>query len=162
MNNNIDNVETTEKDSRIYEVGYHILPIVSEADLGARVTAVRDAIESSGGSIFADEYPKHMDLAYQMVKVVSNKRATHNAAYFGWMKFEADPDAAKKIDDALKKDDFVLRHILIKTVRENTMVPKKVFRDMRETESRPAEKEVAKPVMTEEELDKTIDELVID
>jgi|SRR3989338_6361588 len=159
---NQENVETTERDSRIYEVGYHILPIVSEADLGARVTAVRDVIESSGASIIADEYPKHMDLAYQMVKTASNKRATYSSAYFGWMKFEAEPNAAKKIEVALREDELILRHILVKTVRENTMVPKKVFREFREADAKPREKEAEKPALTEEELDKTIDELVID
>jgi len=159
---NKENVETTEKAPQVYEVGYLILPIVSEADLGAEVTAVRDAIESSGANIIADEYPKHTDLAYTMVKTASNKRAKYASAYFGWMKFTAEPKGAAEINSALKKNDNVLRYILIKTVRESTLVPKKVFREMRgEGRQEPEARTEEKPPMSEEELDKTIEELVI-
>ncbi|MDO8521533.1 MAG: 30S ribosomal protein S6 [bacterium] len=149
-------------DARVYEVGYHIIPSVVEADLGIRVTAVRDAIEAAGGRMIADEYPKHVDLAYPMVKLTANKRATHHSAYFGWMKFDAEPKGVKTLETALKKDEFILRFILIKTVRENTMAPKKVFREKRAEEVPRAKEAVAeKPVMSEAELDKTIEELVI-
>ena len=139
-----------------------IIPSVTEDDLGIRVTAIRDAIEAAGGRIFADEYPKHIDLAYPMVKVSANKRATHHSAYFGWMKFDAEPKGVIALRAALKKDEFILRFILVKTVRENTMAPKKVHREKRAEESpRAKESAVPMPKMTEEEFDKTIEELII-
>ena len=158
-----ENVETIADDrTQIYEVGYHIIPIVSEADLGARVTAVRDVIESNGGNVISDEYPRHMDLAYDMAKVAANKRSIYPSAYFGWMKFESSPAGAKLIDVALHANNEILRYLLVKTVRENTMVPKKVLRaPRREDGDRPEEKAVVLPVMTEEEMDKTIEDLVI-
>lgn len=147
---------------RVYEVGYHIIPTVAEDDLGVRVTAIRDAVEAAGGRAIADEYPKHIDLAYPMVKVTANKRTTHHSAYFGWMKFDAEPKGIKALEAALKKDDFILRFILVKTVRENTMAPKKVFTQKRAEEAPRAKDAVAQmPAMTEEELDKTIEDLVI-
>lgn len=148
---------------QVYEVGFHVIPIVAEDDLGVRVTAVRDVIEAAGGRMISDEYPKHLDLAYPMVKIAANKRATYHSSYFGWMKFDADPASIRAIDKVLKADEFIIRFILVKTVRENTMVPKKVLREKRNEETphakeSPAEKQ---PAMTEEELDKTIDSLVI-
>ncbi|OGZ06972.1 MAG: hypothetical protein A3D65_02350 [Candidatus Lloydbacteria bacterium RIFCSPHIGHO2_02_FULL_50_13] len=155
-------IDKMTPDARVYEVGYHIIPTVAEDNLGVRVTAVRDVVESVGGRMISDEYPKHIDLAYPMVKVTSNKRATHHSAYFGWMKFDAEPEGIKKLDEALKKDEYILRYILLKTVRENTMAPKKVLREKRAEEApRVKEAVVEKPTMTEEELDKTIEELVI-
>ncbi len=161
MENKEITVESIGKEPQIYEVGFHIVPIVAEDDLGVRVTAIRDVIEAQKGMVIADEYPKHMELSYPMLKIAANKRALHHSAYFGWMKFEALPSAAKAIDEALKKDDYVLRYILIKTVRENTMVPKKVFQQKRADESRADEKAEDKPVLTEAEIDKTIEDLVI-
>jgi len=162
MEKNNISIEAIPNDPKIYEVGFHIVPTVPEDDLGLRVTAIRDVIESNGGHVIADEYPKHLELSYAMTKTVSNKRALYRSSYFGWIKFEVEPKAAIAIDTALKSDDFILRFILVKTVRENTMAPKKVFTAKRSEEgSRSEEKAEVKPVLTEEELDKTIDDLVI-
>lgn len=154
--------EAAENDQKIYEVGFHIVPTVAEDDLGVRVTAIRDVIEAHGGKLIADEYPKHMELSYSMVKVASNKRATYHSSYFGWMKFEAEPKGAVLIEKAMQKDDFILRFVLVKTVRENTMAPKKALQRRSDDETPKAEEKVeVKPVLTEEELDKTIEDLVI-
>ena len=159
MENELENFTPLPK---VYEVGYHIIPTVAESDLGIRVTAIRDAVEAAGGRMISDEYPKLIDLVYPMIKVTANKRTTNHSAYFGWMKFDAEPEGAKLLDATLKKDDFILRFILVKTVRENTMAPKKVLREKR-TEEAPRAKEavIEKPAMSEEELDKTIEDLVI-
>lgn len=156
-------IEATPNDPKIYEIGFHIVPTVPEDGLGARVTAIRDVIEGHGGHVIADEYPKHMELSFPMTKVASNKRSLYRTAYFGWIKFEVDPAEAKAIELGVKKDDLVLRFIMVKTVRENTMVPKKVLQQKRgeETSPRVEEKVEEKPALSAEELDKTIDELVI-
>jgi len=155
-------VDDMSKDRGVYEVGYHIVPTVAEDSLGVRVTAIRDIIESEGGSMIADEYPKQMELSYPMTKVASNKRALHHSSYFGWMKFEVEPKGAKVIDVKLKADDLILRYVVVKTVRENTMVPKKVFQQKRTEDGKVEEKTAEdKPVMSEAEIDKTIEELVI-
>jgi ribosomal protein S6 len=156
-------IEATPNDPKIYEIGFHIVPTVPEDGLGARVTAIRDVIEGNGGHVIADEYPKHMELSYPMTKVASNKRSMYRTAYFGWIKFEVDPAQVKAIELGIKKDDLVLRFIMVKTVRENTMVPKKLLQQKRgeETAPRAEEKVEEKPALSAEELDKTIDELVI-
>lgn len=161
MENKEMNIEDIGNDPLVYEVGFHIIPIIVEDDLGARVTAIRDVIEEHKGKMIADEYPKHLDLAYPMVKIASNKRATYHSAYFGWMKFEVEPKDAKAIQAKLMADDNILRFIFVKTVRENTMVPKKIFTQKRPDETKSEEKREIITPMSEEELDKTIEELVI-
>ncbi len=153
-------VTDVAKDPVIYEVGYHIVPLVGEDNLGARVTKVRDVIESQKGSIISDEFPKSMDLAYPMSKLADNKRATYASTYFGWFKFQVEPAAIKAIDAALKKDNEILRYILIKTVREDTMSPKKALREAKREDGGVSEPREAKPKMTEEEMDKTVEDLV--
>ena len=161
MENKQTNIEDMGKEPQVYEVGFHIIPTIAEDDLGVRVTAIRDVIESQEGKMIADEYPKLMDLMYPMVKIASNKRATYSSAYFGWLKFEVEPKGAKAIDLELKKDDNVLRFLLVKTVRESTMAPKKMFTQKRGDETKAPEEKVEETPMSEEELDKTIEELVI-
>jgi ribosomal protein S6 len=63
---------------QVYEVGFHLIPTVAEEDLGALVTGVRDSIETAGGRMISDEYPKLMELAYPMVKVVANNAPPTN------------------------------------------------------------------------------------
>lgn len=152
-------VTEVAKDPVIYEVGYHIVPIVGEDNLGARVTKVRDVIESRKGIIIADEYPKFMDLAYKVARTAENKRATFESAYFGWFKFQATPDAVTAVDADLKKENDILRYILVKTVRENTMSPKKALREAKREEARGDEPKEAKPKLSEEELDKAVEDL---
>jgi len=161
MENKDITVDSVEKGRGVYEVGFHIVPIVAEADLGIRVTAIRDVIEAAGGSMISDEYPKHMELSYPMTKIAANKRALHHSAYFGWMKFEVEASGARDINTKLKADDLILRYIIVKTVRENTMVPKKVLQQKRGDEPKVEEKVEDKPVLTEAEIDKTIEDLVI-
>jgi ribosomal protein S6 len=163
MTNKEISIEAIPNDPKIYEVGFHIVPTVPEDGVGARVTAIRDVIEGKGGHVIADEFPRHMELTYAMTKVASNKRALYRSAYFGWIKFEVDPKDIKAIDAELKADDHVLRFILVKTVRENTMAPKKALQVKRgeEAPEKPADKVEDKPALSEEELDKTIEDLVI-
>lgn len=163
MTNKEISIEAIPNDPKIYEVGFHIVPTVPEDGVGARVTAIRDVIEGKGGHVIVDEFPRHMDLTYAMTKVASNKRALYRSAYFGWIKFEVDPKEIKAIEAGLKADDHILRYILVKTVRENTMAPKKALMQKRgeEAPDKPVEKVEDKPVLSEEELDKTIEDLVI-
>jgi ribosomal protein S6 len=162
MENKEKNVENINDEQSIYEIGFHLVPIVAENDLGVRVTAIRDIIETNGGKMIADEYPKQMELAYPMTKIAANKRALYHSSYFGWVKFEVEVNKAKAIEAALKADDFILRFIFVKTVRENTMAPKKALvKRSEEGSTKSEEKAEDKPQLTEEELDKTIEDLVI-
>jgi ribosomal protein S6 len=166
MTNKEISIEAIPNDPKIYEVGFHIVPTVPEDGVGARVTAIRDVIEGKTGHVISDEYPKYMDLSYPMTKIAANKRSLYKSAYFGWIKFEVDPKEVKEIEAGLKKDDHILRFILVSTVRENTMAPKKALMGKRSEETttsapRVEEKQEEKPQLSEEELDKTIDDLVI-
>ena len=149
--------------TNVYEVGFHVVSSVPEEEVGARVAHVHDVIEKYGGVIISEEFPKAMELAFPMVKVVSNQRKTYTSSYFGWVKFEGPTSSAPAVKKDLDADDKMLRFIIVKTVKENTLMPKKLIAqagrqdDREERTARKEEKE--KPAMTDAELDKTIDEL---
>ncbi len=144
-------------DPKIYEVGFHIIPTLAEEAVAKRVSAIREAIASINGTIIAEGAAKKMDLAYPMVKVAQNKRANYTSSFFGWFKFEAEPKGAKEIASALKADDEVLRFLLVKTVREDTMAPRKLFMKKKEEVEAPEAEEV---VLSEEEIDASIEKLI--
>ncbi len=157
-------LDTTEEtagssDSRVYEVGYILVPTVREEDVAALYSNIKDLVSSLGGEAIADEMPRMTQLAYSMVKVVSNIRSKFNTGYFGWTKFSMDAGKVADLKKKLDLDPNILRYIIIKTVRENTIAAKRfVGRDLHK---KPAKKEgeEAQPI-NKEELDQEIDAMV--
>ena len=113
-------------DKTIYEVGYNIVPTLDATTLKARVDAIRALVTADGGAVIEEGEAKKIDLAYEMVHVADNKRAKYTSAYFGWVKFEASPAYAKAIALAMKADKEVIRFLIVKTVREDTMAPRAI------------------------------------
>jgi len=154
------------EESQVYEVGFHLLPTVPEEKLEEVVSSLQSLITKDGGMVVSEEFPKIRQLAYDIKKRIDIKYVIFSKAYFGWVKFEATPDLVGKIDDGFKNNENILRHIIVKTIRENTMsVPKYPVSkrdENREEKSIPTVESpsVEKIAVSEEELDKSIDELV--
>ncbi|MCI5108636.1 MAG: 30S ribosomal protein S6 [Candidatus Pacebacteria bacterium] len=139
-------------EKQIYEIGFHILPTVAEEALGDEVSKIRTEIEK-GGEVISEEYPKLQDLEYSISKYIDTKKSKFDRAYFGWIKFEGDAELALSIKKVCDNHSNILRYLIIKTVRENTLVKPKEPKKEGEVEG----KEFSK-----EEVDKSIDELVIE
>ncbi len=112
--------ETNEAVLRIYEVGYHVSPSVKEEDVEKVVTQVRDVIEKVGGSFIAEAAPTHTKLSYPISVRQGERYSEYDRAYFGWIKFEADTQAAKVLTDSLTANKSILRALVFKTLREDT------------------------------------------
>ena len=165
----------TEKDAvekveiRIYELGFHIVPSIAEEKLPAELTALKDLLEKHGATFISEEFPKLRPLSYMMTKVVGAKHLKFDTAYFGWVKFEIDPSTVDALKKLLERNDSVLRFIFVKTVRESTMSVLKLPMH-RSSDAKPipgldndAKKDTPiKSPMSEAELDKTIDALVVE
>lgn len=149
-----------EESARIYEVGYLLVPALSETELPREVTALKDVLEKEKVSIVSEEFPKFRTLAYVMRKRVKGAYQTFSNAHFGWIKFASSPEAAERIDRELKQSDRVLRHLIIKTVREDT---RSIARARPEYRKRPpAVVPEAKPSapVSEAELDRSLEKLI--
>lgn len=157
-------METGENNEKIvYEVGYHIVPTVEEAEVPAKASKIKSIIEEGGASVISEELPKSVPLAYEISKKVSGKKHDFNKAYFGWIKFEAESSKIGGIQTKIENQEEVLRFLMIKTVRENIMhVPKiPMFRKESAPKDEKTQNEADKPKASEAEIDKSIDELVI-
>jgi len=78
-----------ENDStlQIYELGYHIIPAVSEEEAPKEAAAIKNFIEQNGGKVISEEAPKHMELAYAMYRTESGKKEKFDTSHFGGIKF---------------------------------------------------------------------------
>ena len=151
----------------VYEVSYLLLPTLTAAQVEEQVSLLKSAVTAAAGTLISDENPVMIDLAYSMTKVVGITRHKCVTGYFGWMKFDMPQGAIVSIKKTFDTNDTVLRSLILKTVRENTLLNGKMMLKKEEKsreDAAPNEDEVvevAEGVATPEEIDKSIDELVI-
>jgi len=155
--------ENLEIDSRVYEVGYLLLPNISEEEMLVVYGNLKNLLSSLNGEIISDEIPKMITLAYPMSKVIQNMRNKFNTAYFGWIKFNMNTNKIGELKKKLNADLNFIRFLILKTVKENTIATKRFInkdsrrkmpilkKDIENTPSIPINKE---------ELDKEIDAMV--
>lgn len=160
----VETTEAAEVVSRVYEVGYHILPSFKEEDLEGIVGAIRSVIEKAGGSFISEGAPVLTRLAYPVAVKTRGKRDDYDRAYFGWIKFEAAVDTAHALEESLKRDSAVLRFIVFRTVREETRARVKLatIREVRRTDvikAAPTKEETSGEPVSEEDLDKALETL---
>jgi ribosomal protein S6 len=115
-------INAKEGTSTVYEVSYLLLPTMSQEQVPGKVSQIKDSIVSFGGEIISSEDPVLIDLSYQMTKVVQTTRHKAEQGYFGWIKFEISKDGVDSIKKFFDNNSEVLRHLIIKTVRENTLL----------------------------------------
>lgn len=153
-----------EKEARagVYEVGYLLVPGIAEENLGAEVTAFKDSLTNLGAVVISDEYPKMIELAYEMSRSIANKKQKFTYGYFGWVKFDSTSEGAITIKDALDKNEKLIRYLLIKTVRESTMSQKRMYNKPDGARRRvPHKVEEALPI-DEATIDKDIEALMVE
>ncbi len=115
--------EKTE--ARVYEIGFLLIPSLTEGELPGAVDAIKKVITDAKGSVVAEGKPEFIDLAYQMETVFGSTRNKYRQGYFSWIKFDADPSAVEAIKKAADGMNEIIRHLILKTDIENTIIFKK-------------------------------------
>ncbi len=163
-----ENQEEREIREELYELGYHIVPTVAEEALVSEVAKVRDALESLGGVSVADGMPKLVNLSYSISKVLSSKKVVYETAYFGWMKFRLDTEKVASFYATLRGNEVVLRFLIVKTEEEKAIPPPrrmKFFDSVKQSSKiikKPEVKEEKKGEVSEAEIDKVVEELIVE
>jgi ribosomal protein S6 len=156
-----ENKNEVETKIGVYEVGYLMVPTIAEENLGGEVTSFKDMLTEQGVTFIADEYPKMIELAYEMSRSIANKKQKFSYGYFGWVKFECTSVQARVIKDMLDKNEKLIRYLFIKTVRESTMSSKRPYGKPEGVKRRITTKTEKAEPMNEEVIDKEIDALVV-
>lgn len=112
-------------DSRVYEISFIFDNKLDEGTALEKSNAIKQSIATLGGSFISEEAPYMRELAYEMTRVVNNINVRFNEGYFGWIKFELDADKVKDLEKGIKLDEQVVRYLVVKTVRENTVYTKR-------------------------------------
>jgi hypothetical protein len=95
-----------------------------------------------------------------------DKWASQDRGYFGWIKFEAVVGAAAALEGALKANKNILRHIVFRTVREETRARLKTptLREVKRTDTikTTARRDEESAPVSEEDLDKALSDITTD
>jgi ribosomal protein S6 len=148
---------------RIYELGFHFVPTISEDDAAVQFSHLKSIIEKKAGTFISEDAPRLINLAYELTKTTKAVKQHYNSAYFGWVKFEIEPEAIADLEKEIKLFEPVLRYLLIATVRESTLAPiapKEGKKSGKDTEGGEATETPAVPAVDEAKIDKSIDDLV--
>jgi ribosomal protein S6 len=113
------------EENRTYELGFILVPTISESEIEAKVAELKAAITSVEGIIGAEGTTEFIDLAYRIEKNVKSKKMKWSQGYFGWMKFTAAPEALAALKKVLDGNLDLMRYMLIKTSAENLVQFKK-------------------------------------
>ena len=168
-----ENIKEKADDIEVYELSYLFLPSLSQEQVQSKVASIKGVLTLAGGLIISDEDPVLIDLSYQMIKVVGTNRHKVDTGYFGWVKFEIAKEGMEVIKKSLDANDEIIRYLIIKTVRENTLLNgKMMFRKEEKAkkvlnvdevigeETENVVPEIEKEIV-EDDIDKSIDDLVI-
>ena len=158
-----------QEELRIYEVGYHVSPLVKDEDVEKVVGTIRAAIEKAGGSFIAEGAPSLLKLAYPITGREGGKRVEYDRAHFGWIKFEAPGDSIRSLEATFKQNSSIIRCLVFRTVREDTRAKIKpvALREVKRTDTlktapRRTADEAEKAPVSEEQLDKALESLTVD
>ena len=129
---------------RVYEIGFHLIPSLSEEEIADEVNGIKKAIEDAGGIFITEGYPKMKSLEYTIEVPITMPKSRFSHTQFGWIKFEADAETPASIKDVLSRNNNIIRMIIIRTVRENTLYGYKL-KQKKEAETTSEESASAEP-----------------
>lgn len=156
--------EPNDLETKVYEVSF-ITPSPAGEDAAREVfERVKNRVSALGGSVLAEGAPQRTQLASEMSRSVAGKREHHAEGFFSFVKFEAAATAAPELEAFVKQDGDIIRHLLITTVRDTGPAAHFLSSDRLEGETI-RKKEViesGKGPVSEEELDKSIEQLIGD
>lgn len=160
--------EDKETKATTYELGYHLVPSLGEDDLALRVTELQKAITAEGGTVISEGQPQVCTLAYTMHKMRGGKWDKYDTTFFGWIRFSLPPSAAAALKSILDYDESLVRYLLIK-LDPIALAPEPVRAPRKESSEvitepkalvKKQDSEEEKGEVSEEELDKQIEQLI--
>ena len=118
-------------------------------------------MEVSSGQILSQTTPKMKVLAYEIVKSINNKNQKYKEAYFGAVKFQADPAFIENVKKLLDKNTDILRFLLLTIPKgADRTLPKRSLSRKPKTEASVKEEGEKGEPMSSEEIDKEIEGLI--
>ncbi len=148
---------------QLYELAYLISSHVPEDKISEVVARIKGVFEKRGMFVVFEEFPRFRQLAYMLVKPLGGKNEKYANAYFGFMRFEAVAADVVELTAIFKKDLDIVRFLVVKSgpERKSVVRPTTWRRDTIKRDSPKVEAPKAQS-MTDAEMDKTIEELLVE
>ncbi|MDO8492777.1 MAG: 30S ribosomal protein S6 [bacterium] len=160
-----ENTESNIEKGNLYEIGFHALPTLTEEEAVVEIGGVVGLIEKHQGVVKNTFNPQIRDLAYEMTKTISGKKQNFGRAYFGHVVFEASPEIVGDIRKEVEVQPNILRALTIE-IEPESLLPRerRIPQTHREELKHKSATDLETPIapMSEAELDKTIEALVIE
>lgn len=115
-----------EDTGTVYELAYLFVPTIAEDAVLGTFGDLKAYLEGKGATFIQEELPKMMQLAYEMSRTIENKKTWFDTAYFGFIKFDMDPAQVESITPDLSRNESIIRFMIVKTVRENTLAGRRM------------------------------------
>ena len=149
----------------VYEVGYHLLPHLSEDEVQATVSDLTQFLKKHGAELVGEKMPEKVDLAYAIERRVDGKFQSVRTAYFGWVAFSLSPSVIADVKKFMDTNTSVLRHIIVTTsvdevkavMEGKVLVPK--AQSSTDAIAAPKRAEEQSAEVTAEDLDKALDSI---
>ncbi|MFA6463602.1 MAG: 30S ribosomal protein S6 [Candidatus Paceibacterota bacterium] len=157
--------EKDTKGAKVYEIGFHIAPIVGDEAVSHEVSGIKAILEKVKAEIISEDFPRLRALSYPLSKKIKGAKKVFDECYFGWVKFEANGDVIREIEKEVEKLENVVRFLIIKTVKENTLYGAKFAAKERMSFKKPdvaVKSDEPKEEVDVVEVDKAIDELIVE
>lgn len=103
---------------KIYEMGFLLLPTLSEEAVSTEAAEIKSIIEKAEGEYITQDAPTLITLAYSMTTGTTGHKRSFDKAYFGWIKFQASGTAVEFIKRKYKEMPNFLRFIIIQSVKD--------------------------------------------
>lgn len=151
---------------RLYEISYLVSPALAEDKAGAALLPLKDLLAGKNAAVSAEEAPKFRRLAYPIrTASVGGKKQVFDSASFGWIRFEAEAEMIGEAKKLLASSPDIVRFLIVKAdAPEPRVFASRPFRNepIAPIFEKREEGSVAEPkaAVSEEELDRKIDELV--
>lgn len=163
-----ENKITDPEFMRLYEISYLVNPALYEDKAVTALLPLKDFLAGKNVVVSAEEAPRSRRLAYPIrVAVAGGKKQVFDSASFGCIRFEAEAETIGEAKKLLASSPDIIRFLIVKA---DAPEPAKTFTSRSLRHEQPAspvfEKQVpgsiieSKVAVSEEELDRKIDELV--
>lgn len=154
-----------DQEATVYEVGYHLLPSLSDDEVQAWVKDLTAFLKKQGADFVGEKMPEKIDLAYAIERRVEGRFQAVRSAYFGWVAFSLEPRSIAQVKKFMDMHQSVLRYLIVTTsvdevkavMEGKVLVPKAASSTDAIAAPKRAEEQSAE--VSEVDLDKALDSI---
>lgn len=112
-----ETLDTDHAERRVYELGFHLDPELTESDAKKAFEALRD-LASEKGTLVAEGGPQKIQLAYTVSRTEQSVRKDFDSSFFSWFAYEVDGAGHDAVVASAKNDARIFRFIDLRTTKE--------------------------------------------